>query len=444
MYTSEPQEHQFSFSHDWFMKPELDQEHELIKIANAVDWGALSDALSKFYCPDNGRPTKPSRAKIGLLILKHLKGLSDKNTVDEVKANIYAQYLCDVSLKEASRFIHSSSLTRFRQQIGVEGVRLIEDEVLKTLKKARVLRGRKVVTDTTVMPVNIAYPTDIQLLDKVRRQAIAMLDQAKIFGAKTYRTYQRTARKAVIMYQKIRKHTIRARRKVQKKLLQFSRRNTNQLADAVKRIDRNKDVDSPLKEQFIEKAKKFLNTAKTILAQQHEVYRGRPVKERIVSLHRTHIRPMVRGKYPVEVEFGPKILLNQRGKCLFLEDVQFNNVSDSQLLKKSLQSYRQRFGHVPTQLAADRGFWSKANREFAATFGVQKIAIENKGKSSYLKGQPFRERLRRARCAIEAKISLSKRKFGLDRCLYSIDGGEEIWARLGLIAMNLKIAHSVG
>lgn len=445
MYTKETAEHQFSFTHDWFIVPDLDKEDDLVKIADAIDWVSLSEKLAVFYCPDNGRPALPSRVKVGLLILKHLKGLSDENVVAELKANVYMQYLCDISLKEAKRFMDPSSLTRFRKQIGSEGIKLIEGEVLKTLKKARVIRGRRIVTDTTVMPVNIAYPTDIQLLDKIRRNAVALLTQAKELGGKAYRTYQRTARKIVVIYQKIRKHTIQSRRKTQKKLLQFSRRNVAQLKEAVTDAQSGNTPSAPeTREQFVHKAQKFIDVADTILTQQKQIYLGQKVKDRIVSLHKTHIRPMVRGKYPVEVEFGPKLLLNLRDKCLFLEDVQFNNVSDSQLLEKSLQGYQERFGHVPTQLAADRGFWSKENRQLAEDLGVKKIAIENKGKSNHLKGEPFRERLRRARCAIEAKISLAKRHYRLNRCLYSIQNGEEMWARLGLIAMNLKMAFSYG
>ena len=444
MYTKD-NEHQYSFKNDWFMVPEVDKNHEVIKIADAIDWMSLSERLAKFYCPDNGRPTKPSRAKVGLLMLKHLNGLSDEAVVDMLKRDLYAQYLCDVSLKEAQKFINSSTLTYFRKQIGPEGVKLIEQEVLNTLKKAKIIRGRRLVVDTTVMPVNIAYPTDINLLDKVRRKAVEYLDQAKNFGAKTYRTYQRTARRAVITYQKIRKHTIKSRRKVQKKLLQFSGRNIEQLNDALKTA---KESSTPAakenKEQFIRKAEQFLQTANNILTQQKQIYQNKKVAQRIVSVHKTHLRPMVRGKFPVEVEFGPKILLNLQGDCLFLEDVQFNNVADSQLLEKSIEAYKERFGKTPTQLAADRGFWSKENRQLAEDLGIKKIAIENKGKSNYLKDKPFKERLRRLRCKIEAKISLAKRKHGLDRCLYGIAGGEEIWARLGLMTMNLKMAFAYG
>ncbi len=141
MYTKDD-EHQYSFKHDWFMVPEVDKDHEIIKIADAIDWASLSERLTGFYCPDNGRPTKSSRAKVGLLMLKHLNGLSDQGVVDMLKRDLYAQYLCDVSLKEAQKFINSSTLTCFRKQIGSDGVKLIEMEELNTLKKTKMLRGR--------------------------------------------------------------------------------------------------------------------------------------------------------------------------------------------------------------------------------------------------------------------------------------------------------------
>lgn len=437
MYTEEPKEQQPTFIFDTMIAPLLDQDNELFKITKAIDWVSLSDKLSCFYCPDNGRPSKPSRLKVGLLILKHLYKLSDLDACDTLKENIYAQYLCNVSLEKGRQFIEPSSLTRFRKQIGIEGIKIIEKEVFDSLQRAKLLKDRKLVTDTTVVPSNIAYPTDVSLLEKVRRKAVGYLDKAKQFGIKAYRTYKRTAQKAYIQYQKIRHHTTQSRRRVQKKLLQFSMRNIKQLKEAANIVGSNLDK---AKEQFLNETKQFLDTASNILLQQKNLYKGLPVKERIVSIHKPYLRPMVRGKYPVEVEFGPKVLLNLKNNFLFLEDIRFNNTSDSQLLDTALKGYKERFGNLPTQLSADRGFWSKENYKLAQDYRISKVAIENKGKSSYLKGKPFRERLRRLRCSIEAKISLAKRKFGLDRSLYNITNGEEIWVRLGLIAMNLKTA----
>jgi len=445
MYTQESKNHQYSFTHDWFVVPKLDDNHELVKISKAIDWTALSDKLAKFYCPDNGRPTKPSRAKVGLLILKHLYRLSDDDLVDIIKRDLYAQYLCDVSFSEAVKFIHSTTLVKFRKKIGLSGIKLIEEEVLNSLKRTKLLKGRKLVCDTTVVPSNISYPTDISLLEKVRVKAVKYLEKAKQFGADTCRTYKRTARKIFITYQKIRHHTIQSRRRAQKKILQFSQRNATQLKNALEKISQQADNSlSKVKEQFLKEAQQFLDTASSIVEQQKNIYKKLPVKERIVSVHQPHLRPMVRGKYPVEVEFGPKILLNLKNNFLFLEHLSFNNTSDSQLLNDSLKGYQERFGNLPTQLAADRGFWSKDNYQLAEDLKIKKIAIENKGKSSYLKGKPFRERLRRLRCSIEAKISLGKRKYGLGRIRYTMPQGEEIWIRLGLMVMNLKTSVGYG
>lgn len=441
MYTKESKEYQYGLFQDSLITPFLDKNDVLYKIAQAIDWDSLSDKLAQFYCLDNGRPTKPSRVKVGLLILKHLYQISDEEAVNTLKCNLYAQYLCSVSIEESKDFIDPTSLVKFRKKIGLEGVKFIEQEVLNSLKRAKLLKGRKLVCDTTVVPSNIAYPTDISLLEKVRRTAIKFLDTAKQFEAKQFRTYKRIAKKIYIQYQKIRHHTIKSRRHTQKKLLQFSKRNIRQLKEALKEVSQsaNSCLDKA-KEQFLKEAKGFLDTACAIITQQKDIYKGLPVKERIVSIHQPHIRPMVRGKYPQEVEFGPKILLNLKNNFLFLEDLRFNNISDSQLLDTAIKGYQERFDVLPTQLSTDRGFWSPESQALAQDYGITKIAIENKGKSSHLKGKPFRERLRRLRCSIEAKISLAKRKYGLDRIRYSIPSGEEIWIRFGLVSMNLKTA----
>lgn len=455
MYTKESKEYQYKLLQDSMITPFLDKNNPLYKITSVIDWVSLSDKLARFYCPDNGRPSKPSRLKVGLLILKHMYQISDEDTLDTLKTNIYAQYLCDVSLEQISsrNILCPSSLTRFRKQIGPSGVQLIEEEVLNSLKRANLLKGKKLACDTTVVPSNIAYPTDVSLLEKVRSKTVELLERAKDFGAEQFRTYKRTARKVYIQYQKIRHHTVKSRRKVQKQIRQFAQRNIGQLKETAAKIkDTIKEAaDSAMtptdkaKKQFIEKAEEFLDTASAIITQQKDVYKGLPVQERIVSVHQPHIRPMVRGKYPVEVEFGPKILLNHKNGFLFLADIRFNNISDTQLLETAINEYKDTFGYLPTQLAADRGFWSKDNFKLTTEdFKITKVAIQNKGKSDHLKNKPFKERLRRLRCAIEAKISLAKRKYGLNRIRYSIPEGEEIWIRLGLTAMNLRAAVGYG
>lgn len=444
MYISDDE--QFSFDKGWFLAPQLDKEHKLIKITEAINWDRLTKALSKFYCSISGRPTKPTRAKIGLLILKHLFKKSDRDTVDLLKRDLYAQYLCNISAHQSRQFIHSSTLTVFRKQIGKEGVEAIEKELMKMLKAKGLLRGKKLITDTTVSASPIQYPTDINLLEKSRKKIIKLLDEAKFFGAKTYRTYRRVARKTFIRYQKLRRTSKVIRRKTQKKLIQFTQRNLRQLKEAISDVASHcvSDYFSPQK-RFLSKAKDITITIETVLKQQKALYKGEEVKERIVSLWATHIRPMVRGKFPVEVEFGPKILFMVKNGFLFPQKLFFENVHDSLLLPHSISDYTERFGHLPTQLAADRGFHSPENNRLCLEQGIKKVAIQRKGKRvSNQKDPPFKDRLKRQRCALEAKVSLAKRCFGWDRINYRIPDGEEMWLRLGAMAMNLSLASGYG
>lgn len=434
MYIAE--EKQMHFHEGWFLPPEVDPEHEIIKLSNAIQWDRLTEKLSLFYSRSLGRPTKSTRAKIGLLILKHRFQVSDEEVVDMLQRDLYVQYFCDVHVSAARNFIDASTLTYFRKQIGVEGIKILEQELLRFLKANHKLKGRKLIADTTVVPSPIQYPTDIHLLEKLRTKLVKLLDQAKTLGAPKVRTYKRVARKTFMTYQKLRKHTKRFRRKIQKKLIRFAARNLRQAQAICCAIQPN----SKKIRQWKKSADALTSLAAAILDQQKQLAAGKTVKNRIVSLWVSHIRPMVRGKYPVAVEFGPKILCHLKNNFLFLQDLSFDNKSDASWLQTSLNSYQQRFGHLPSQLALDRGFFSKANKQLAQTCGISKIAIQPKGKKPPGKPPPFVERLRRLRCAIEAKISLSKRSFGLDRLLYRIPDGEEMWIRLGLLAMNYKLA----
>jgi len=163
MYTQEPKEHQYGLFQDSLITPFLDKDDCLYKIAEAIDWNSLSDKLAQFYCPDNGRPTKPARVKVGLLILKHLYK-SIEEAVNTLKCNLYAQYLCSISLEESKDFLDPTTLVKFRKKIGLEGIKLIEQG---SLKRAKLLKGKKLICNTTVVPSNIAYPTDVSLLAHV-------------------------------------------------------------------------------------------------------------------------------------------------------------------------------------------------------------------------------------------------------------------------------------
>ena len=144
---------------------QLDQRDPLIKLANVIDWKVFEDAFSKHYCHDNGRPSKPIRLMVGLLMLKQLEDLSDENVVLQFKRNPYYQYFCGYPTYTPAMPCNATELVHFRNRIGVAGFELI-------FKMSVMLHGKKanentVLIDITVQEKNITYPTDSKLAIKI-------------------------------------------------------------------------------------------------------------------------------------------------------------------------------------------------------------------------------------------------------------------------------------
>ena len=71
----------------------LDSNDPLVALADTINWGFFEDSFAKYYSID-GRPAKPIRLMVGLLLLKQLKDLSDEEMILQWKQNPYYQYFC--------------------------------------------------------------------------------------------------------------------------------------------------------------------------------------------------------------------------------------------------------------------------------------------------------------------------------------------------------------
>jgi transposase, IS5 family len=248
------------------------------------------------------------------------------------------------------------------------------------------------------------------------------------------RTYSRVARRTYLNYIKFRKARRTVKNKLHGQMLRFVKRNLRQAELLV-----NKSVHA-IDKNLLER----IETIKALITQQEELRRKTPrngsragihIKDRIVSIYKSHVRPIPRGKIPVATEFGAKILLELRGGVLSLMKTTFNNLADSDMLREFLPRYK------GLNLGADRGFDAPRNTKAAKDAAIKNYCIEKKGNHNRRLDSAKVKRMRKQRSAIEAKISLAKRKYGLDKNLYGRgETGEMQWIRLGLCAMNLKFA----
>ena len=142
----------------------LNQSHPLYQLADKIDWEKFETAFQPLYCQDNGRPGKPIRLMCGMLILKHLRNLSDESLVEQWSENAYYQYFCGMQEFTPYAPCASSELVHFRQRIGEKGVELIFQESIRVNNENDDDHHHDTAfIDSTVQEKNITYPTDAKL-----------------------------------------------------------------------------------------------------------------------------------------------------------------------------------------------------------------------------------------------------------------------------------------
>jgi IS5 family transposase len=99
----------------------LNQKHPLYILANMVQWEVFEKAFAPLYSADTGRPAKPIRLMVGLLMLKHIRNLSDEMVVEQWSENIYFQYFTGESSFASGFPCKASYQVHFRKRIGESG-----------------------------------------------------------------------------------------------------------------------------------------------------------------------------------------------------------------------------------------------------------------------------------------------------------------------------------
>jgi len=389
---------------------QLNHQHPLYILANTINWQQFEDSFSVLYCSNNGRPAKPIRLMVSLLILKHLRNLSDECVVEQWAENSYYQYFSGEKMFACGSPCEASELVHFRNRIGTKGIeQLLQESIRINGKDAE---DKDVSVDTTVQEKNISFPTDDKLYKKIISKCHQIVQEEEL---PTRQSYTRTLKK-LSYNQRFRHHPKNKSKakKADKKVKTIAGR-------LVRELERNLTPSSTYQAD--------INLFKKVLAQK------KTDSNKIYSLHEPDVQCIAKGKEYRKYEFGNKVsLVYTQNTGVIIGATSFRNEYDGHTLTPALKQVEQLLGKSPKTATVDRGY--KGNTKIGET----QILIPkpfNKTRLSQYQQTKLKKHFRR-RAAIEPTIGHLKSNYRLKRNFYKGIIGDELNVMLSAAAFNFK------
>jgi hypothetical protein len=442
-----------------FISPfgKLSKENRWVKIADMIPWHKFEDKYAEQFCENNGNPAIPFRMAMGTLIIKQIMRHSDDDVLLDIAENVYMQYLIGLHEFVEEPPFSQSSISNFRKYISAEMIKEINDIIFAikdtddrdgeppddgggTTESSEVNEEPEknkgiMLLDATCTPANIAYPTDVNLLNEAREKLEGKIDtlHPQGYNGLKPRTYRQKARKDYLNFVKQRKPRRKAVRKAVGQQLRYVRRNIGHVERMIEKFgERN----------LSHKQREWLLTIRTLYRQQKQMYdtKTHSVEKRIVSIGQPHVRPIVRGKVKSSVEFGAKVSIHMIDGYAFIDKIGWDAYNEEALLIPTIEEYKERYGYYPVAVLVDKIYRNSDNRRFCKKHGIRI--------SGPRLGRPPKEtnkaviRQERAdasgRNAVEGKFGEGKTGYGLGRIMACLKDSSETVISMAIFCMNIS------
>jgi transposase, IS5 family len=436
-----------------------------VVLSKVIPWDEIVGIYaSRLHNSTTGAEGINPRVAIGAMIIKHMCDLSDRETVLQIQENVYMQYFIGYSSFSQDIPFDPSLFVEFRSRLSMEQINEINERIIRIKQEAQSIENKpskeedqnvedregndppdsiensevleakgKMLVDATACPQDIAYPTDLNVLNEAREKSEELIDVLyKIKSGKKPRTYRVKARKSYLKIAQKRTKSMKEIRKGLRQQLQFIKRNINNIDQLLDQYDR-----FPLNKY----QHKYLFVIKTVYDQQLHMYQNHThqVDHRIVSIHQPHVRPIVRGKLTAKVEFGAKIHVSLMQGYAFLDELNWDAFNEGTRLMQSVASYKRRFGYYPKEVAADKIYCSRENRAQLKLLGIQ-LKAKPLGRPSAVHNHISPGE----RNPIEGFFGQAKSTYGMNRIKAKLQKTSESWIATIIMVLNLvKLAGEV-
>src|ERR1700722_15081832 len=156
---------------------------ELARVYALLDDPSFFAPFAPYFHPVIGRPSTPAECYLRLMFLKFRYRLGYESLCAEVSDSITWRRFCRIPLD--GRVPHPTTLIKMTKRCGVAAVDGCNEALLAKAAEGKLLRTTRVRADTTVVPADVAYPTDSGLLARAIRRIAATGRRIQAAGGAT-------------------------------------------------------------------------------------------------------------------------------------------------------------------------------------------------------------------------------------------------------------------
>jgi len=400
-------------------------------VYDSIPWDRLSDCLPE----KNKGPGAPrwfsAQGMLGLMFLKSYLDMSDKKLIERFNTDWSLQLFCGKLLKDNQRIKDKAIVSRIRSYVAAHTDWQELQHVLLDHWKRDMDNTHVLFMDATCYESYIRFPTDVKLLWESCQWVFEkqLFKKCALLHLKRPRSKYVDQKKKQRSYDRQRRKTYKQGRKRKKSLLYLLEKGLHQLQDL---LNIHPEIQLSVHER------RYLRTIKKVLEQQQflQTHSAKELKERIVSLPKPYVRPIIRGKENKRVEFGMKVHMLQTDGISYFDTINFNAFNETTRLKTSIFKHKSIFGHCH-QLEADNIYPTNKNRKFLTRKKIFTSFVNKGPKQPNKSEKQLKSTLSTIMATVmEGAFGTHKTAYGLQKVKAKSKANEIVWVFFGVMTAN--------
>lgn len=412
-------------------------ESDLGKIYSALPWQELSKSFGLIDSKKGPTSLFSPQGKLGLMFLKHYAQVSDKRLIEQLNSNIDYQFFCDINLG-FERLSNYKIVSQIRCELA-ETLNISEQEIVLSHHWNPYIENKgNIFTDATCYESEVRYPTDQKLLwESIEWSYKQMKNICQYLGISLPRTKYLKWKRRYLGYSKMRRKTKNKRKSLTRSLL-------NLLNKITKELD---NLESSYIFEMPNLYDKRRDIIRIIYDQQYSLFTtGEYPRNRIISISKDYLRPIVRGKEIKRVEFGAKVNKLQIDGINFIQHISFSAFNEGTQLSNTISKSQQLTKIKVKKIGADAIYATNANRKFVSNNDI-KTDFRPKGKKpkDYKEQQASRQIISKERATrLEGSFGKEKEHYHLKKIKAKTEKTEILWIFFGIHTANaLEIGRRI-